>query len=200
MCQSVRVFRVSHIHVLIRILLQIWSIQQINSSRWMRYGTRTWLVLRLIDTFIVQYAEHAKLENLFLSSLSQLQRLRRQRLAVGWLPRKLKVCFLLLHAVPDYWNAHRITVLYCSAPILGPRRRNDRLSPNTWAGAESLFCRYLRFWLWLRNSDNDPQWGQDFCWANLNSFIFTPSLPHLQFASYMSFVVYKICLAFLIFA
>ena len=58
--------------------------------------------MRLIDPYVVQYAEHAKLENLFHSSPKQLQELQRQRLAVAWRRRKLKACPLLIHAIHYY--------------------------------------------------------------------------------------------------
>jgi hypothetical protein len=42
--------------------------------------------------------------------------------------------------------AHRITILCCSTSTsLGQWRKDDHLSPNTWTGAESIFCRYPRF-------------------------------------------------------
>ena len=50
-----------------------------------------------------QYAVHAKLENLFHSSLNQLRELRRQRLAVVWRPRNFKAwfCSYVLLTFPD---------------------------------------------------------------------------------------------------
>ena len=136
--------------------------------------------MRLIDPYVVQYAEHAKLENLFHSSPKQLQELQRQRLAVAWRRRKLKACPLLLHAIHYYWSFLRVTAFYCSTSSLGTWQRDDRLAPNTWVGPESVFRQDLWFRLWLGNSDNITQCGQDL--RNISKSRFY--CPHLQFSSH----------------
>ena len=135
-----------------------------------------------------QYAEHVKLENLFRSLHNRLQRLRRQRLAVVWRPRKLKVCHLLLFTAHGYWYIFRVAVLDCSSTF-APWRRDRHLSPNR-TGAESVFCRPVRFRHWLKNSDDESGWRQNFCRAPVNSISISSTAYHI------SLVMYQVCLCF----
>jgi len=77
-----------------------------------------------------QYAVHAKLENLFRSSLNQLQGVQRQRLVVVWRPRHFKAwfCSYVLLIIPDILVGSPCSIAPPSLD-LGERRY---LSQNTY--------------------------------------------------------------------